>query len=139
MYFSLRIANGVNLTTPITIYPMMILPSETDYDFEEYNGQTYSATFSNTEYGGSYDFVSGEGQGEWGYIASYNGETLPSEWISDRDVYAPNTTPTTGAEVAYKLATPTSFSTTPTPIPLNKGTNVVSTDADDLELKYSVG
>ena len=105
--------------------------------YEEYNGQTYSATFPETVYGGTDEIVGGVGQGEWGYIASYNGETLPSEWISDRDVYAPNTTPTTGAEVAYKLATPTSFSTTPTPILLNAGTNVVSTDADTAAITYT--
>lgn len=39
-------------------------------------------------------------------IASYNGETLPGEWISDRDVYESGTTPTIGAQVVYKLATP---------------------------------
>lgn len=37
-------------------------------------------------------------------IRSYNGETLPGVWISDRDEYAPGTTPTTGALVVYELA-----------------------------------
>lgn len=37
-------------------------------------------------------------------IRSYNGETLPGIWISDRDEYAPGTTPTTGALVVYELA-----------------------------------
>ena len=46
-------------------------------------------------------------------IASYNGETLPGEWISDRDVYAAGTTPTTGAQVVYKLATPQTYQLTP--------------------------
>lgn len=106
--------------------------------YEPYQTPTeYTATFPETEYGGSYDFVSGEGSNEWGYIASYNGETLPSEWMSDRDVYEPNTTPTTGAEVAYKLATPTEISLTPANVELNKGTNVVSTDGDTVQVKYS--
>ena len=39
-----------------------------------------------------------------GYIASYAGETLPGAWISDRDVYAADTLPTTGAQVVYELA-----------------------------------
>ena len=52
LYFSLRIGNGTNLTTPITIYPMMILPSETDYDFAPYQEQTHTATFPDTVYGG---------------------------------------------------------------------------------------
>lgn len=99
--------------------------------------QTYTATFPSTIYGEEYDFVSGEGSSEWGYIASYNGETLPAEWISDRDVYAEGTTPTTGAEVAYKLATPTKIELTPADVELNKGTNVVSTDGDDLSVDYT--
>ncbi len=37
-------------------------------------------------------------------IRSYNGETLPGVWISDRDEYASGTTPTTGALVVYELA-----------------------------------
>ena len=37
-------------------------------------------------------------------IRSYNGETLPGAWISDRDEYVPGTTPTTGAFVVYELA-----------------------------------
>lgn len=37
-------------------------------------------------------------------IASYAGETLPGEWISDRDAYAAGAVPTTGAQVVYKLA-----------------------------------
>jgi hypothetical protein len=43
-----------------------------------------------------------------------------------------------GVQLCYELATPAPFSTTPTPIELNKGNNVVSSDADDLSLKYSV-
>lgn len=99
--------------------------------------ETKTHQYSETIYGGVDDFVSGEGKNEWGHIASYNGETLPGEWISDRDVYAPNTSPTTGAEVVYKLATPTTITNTPEDISLLKGVNVLSTDGDSLELKYS--
>ena len=42
----------------------------------------------------------------YGHIASYNGESLPGMWWSDRDVYSYGTTPTTGAEVVYELAIP---------------------------------
>lgn len=101
--------------------------------------QTKTITFPTTIYGGTDEVVGGTGASTYGYIASYTGETLPGYWISDRDVYAEGTTPTTGAEICYELATPTTFSTTPTPIPLNKGNNVVSSDADDIELTYSVG
>ena len=98
--------------------------------------ETHTHTYSSTVYGGVDDFVSGEGSNEWGHIASYNGETLPGEWISDRDVYAPNTSPTTGAEVVYKLAIPTTITNTPEDISLLKGVNVLSTDGDSIELKY---
>lgn len=44
------------------------------------------------------------GNGTWTlkskpYYASYNGESLIGPWISSIDVYAPGTTPTTGAQV----------------------------------------
>lgn len=40
-------------------------------------------------------------------------------------------------KLTLKLVTPTPFSTEPTPIELLKGTNVVSTDGDSVEIKYS--
>ena len=100
--------------------------------------ETYPATFSDTIYGGNYDFVSGDGSETWGYIASYNGETLPGVWISDRDVYAEGTTPTTGAEVAYELSTPTPIELTGQEIEPLPGINVFSTDGDSLTLKYQI-
>ena len=98
--------------------------------------ETKTHQYSETIYGGVDDFVNGVLSNEWGYIASYDGETLPGEWISDRDVYEPDTTPTTGAEVAYRLATPTTIETSAEEITLLKGTNVLSTDGDSIELKY---
>ena len=53
---------------------------------------------------GSADVVS-----TMGNIASYNGETLSGAWISSMDVYAEGATPTTGAQVVYKLATPVTY------------------------------
>lgn len=67
-------------------------------------------------YSGTLDVTNGVLTAEWGYIASYAGESLPSAWISDRDVYAQGTTPTIGAEVAYELATPTEYQLTPTQV-----------------------
>ena len=43
-----------------------------------------------------------------------------------------------GTEVSYYLATPTTIETSAEEITLLKGNNVLSTDADDIELKYSV-
>ena len=89
---------------------------------------TATLTFGTTVYGGQVDFKTGIVTVEWGYIASYNGETLPSEWISDRDAYEAGTTPTTGAEVAYKLATPTELTLTPALLTMLKGYNNISGD-----------
>lgn len=96
----------------------------------EDNTETASATisFGTTVYGGQVDFKTGNVTVEWGYIASYNGETLPGAWISDRDVYASGTTPTTGAQVAYELATPTTLSLTPDILTMLKNNNSVSGD-----------
>ena len=57
-------------------------------------------------YGGIVDVLNGTVIITHGHIASYNGETLPGVWYSDRDVYASGTTPTIGAEVVYELETP---------------------------------
>jgi len=69
-------------------------------------------------------------------IASYAGETLPGEWISDRDVYVAGTTPTTGAQVVYKLATPITYTLTPQEITSLLGTNNLWADTGDSEVEY---
>ena len=107
----------------------------TPTSYEPYQGDTYDITLPETIYGGTVDAVTGEGSKTWGYIASYNGEPLPGEWISDRDVYAYGTTPTTGAQVAYKLATPESFQATGNQaLPAVAGLNTVYTDGDNLSV-----
>lgn len=101
--------------------------------YEPYQGETSTLTLPETIYGGTVDAVTGVGSKTWGFIASYNGESLPGEWISDRDVYAPGTTPTTGAQVAYKLATPEPFQATGNQaLPAVAGLNTVYTDGDSL-------
>ena len=74
-------------------------------------------------YGGQDEIISGGLKKTWDEIASYNGETLPGEWISDRDVYAPGTTPTIGAQVVYKLAEPVEYQLSPNVITTVKGIN----------------
>ena len=71
---------------------------------------------SGTVFGADAELISGKLLKTWDEIASYNGEILPGEWISDRDVYDPNTPPTTGAQVVYKLATPVEYTFDPTAI-----------------------
>ena len=55
------------------------------------------------QYGFTFDPVVGKLWQTMGHIASYDGETLPGEWQSDRDIYIEGATPSTGAEVIYKL------------------------------------
>lgn len=104
--------------------------------YEPYQpGTTATLTLSETIYGGKVDVVTGMGEKTWGYIASYNGETLPGEWISDRDVYSAGASPTTGAQVAYKLATPEPFQATGNQaLPAVAGLNTVYTDGDSLDV-----
>ena len=103
--------------------------------YEPYQGETSTLSLPETIYGGTVDAVKGEGEKTWGYIASYNGESLPGEWISDRDVYTPETTPTTGAQVAYKLATPEPFQATGNqPLTSLLGYNTIYTNGDSITL-----
>ena len=89
-----------------------------------------------TVYGGTLDVVSGELVVDRANIASYNGETLPSTWISDRDVYAEGATPTTGAQVVYELSTPQTYQLTPTEVKSILGQNHVWADCGGVEVEY---
>jgi hypothetical protein len=73
-------------------------------------------------FGGSVDVVNGVVT-PCPYYASYNGEQLTGEWISDRDVYAEGTTPTIGAQVVNIGATGTPFIVQPTSIKSLDGVN----------------
>lgn len=145
-----------------TAYPMIRLSTESDSTFAPYsnicpitaytegeievgdgdgNTTTHTTTYPSAIYRGSEDVVDGEVVTEWGVIASYSGETLPGEWISDRDEYAPGTTPTTGAQVAYELATPTTSSVTPTNLPIKSlsGYNHIESSTGEMEIEYITG
>ena len=119
-----------------TINEIQLEVGSTPTPYEPYQGNDYTLTLPETIYGGTVDAVTGEGSKTWGYIASYNEEALPGEWISDRDVYAPGTTPTTGAQVAYKLATPESFKISQVSIPSLKGENYFFTNGENMDIIY---
>ena len=72
-------------------------------------------------YGLEFDPIKGKLWKVTEHIASYNGETLPGHWLSDRDTYLEGTTPQTGAEVIYRLADEDiiEYDCTPMVIPLN--------------------
>ena len=135
-YFYVPVDDGKTVDTTIYAFLSYGIENPTDDDYAPYTGTTATLTLPETIYGGTVDAVTGEGSQEWAHIDSYNGEALPGEWISDRDVYAPDTTPTIGAEIAYKLATPTPFQATGNQsLPALPGTNTVYTDADAVRVE----
>ena len=134
-FYSIYLYNTVQWTDqPFTKWQLEVGSTPTPY--EPYQpGTTATLTLPETIYGGVVDAVSGVGSKTWGYIASYNRESLPGEWISDRDVYTSETTPTTGAQVAYKLAAPEPFQATGNQaLPAVAGLNTVYTDGDSLDV-----
>ena len=131
--------NGVHLiyelATPTT---PTITPTEFSNLLAEFgiNGSTITIQLGDTYYGGKLDVVSGV-LSVVPYYASYNGETLVGEWISDRDKYEVGTTPTIGAQVVNIGATPTTIQLTPTAVSSLLGQNNLWADTGDvLEASY---
>lgn len=124
--------------TNVDVFPMIRLASVADPTFEPYNPNSHTTTIPlpSTLYDADVDVTNGSAENRYGYIASYNGETLPGAWISDRDVYTGSNNPTIGAEVCYELATPTTISFTPADVELLEGTNVVSTNGEKVAVTY---
>lgn len=126
-------ATGATYNHDISInYP------STDHDYHSgADNASYPFPLSSTIYGGTLEVETGVLTVTHGLVESYNGETLPSTWISDRDVYAEGTTPTTGAEVVYALATPTTVQLTPAQVTtLLKDNNIFADSGDIVKLIY---
>lgn len=127
---------GAGETSVISKF-MIRLSSITDSSYEPYvSPASYPISLGREVYGGSVDLTTGVLTVTDANIASYNGETLPSTWISDRDVYASGTTPSTGAQVVYKLATPTTVQLTPQEVTTLLGYNNISADTGSVEVTY---
>ena len=94
-------------------------------------------TEAGTVYGGTDEVVGGVLTDEWAEIPSYNGETITEPWMSSMDEYAPGATPTTGAQVVYKLATPITYQLTPTQVAVLAGTNNVWSTGDSVSVTYT--
>lgn len=92
------------------------------------SGDDYTVSLGATYYGGKLGATTGELEVTWENIASYAGETLPGEWLSSLDEYTALGTPTTGAQVVYELATPQTYTLTPTQVKTLLGQNYVSHD-----------
>lgn len=87
-------------------------------------------------YGGSFDVLTGVMTVTMANIESYNGETLPGVWISDRDVYEEGTIPTTGAQVVYELAEPLTYELTPTEVDTLVGKNNIWAITGNVTVTY---
>ena len=91
-----------------------------------------------TVYGGTVDIVSGVLTVDRANIPSYNGETITEPWLSSMDEYTPGATPTTGAQVVYKLATPLTYQLTPQEVDTLMGANNVWSNAGEVTVIYAV-
>lgn len=123
-------------TGTVNVSNLQLEKGETATTFEPYATSSATITLGQTVYGGTVDFKTGVVTITDANIASYAGETLPSTWISDRDAYSSGGTPTTGAQVVYKLATPTTLQLTPAELKLLKNTNNISTNGTSISLGY---
>lgn len=126
------------ISAPRTSFTKMLFRAEDVHDgsFEPYTGTIFTISLGDTRYLAELDVTSGELTVTGGYLASYNGETLPGAWISDRDVYTEGGTPTTGAQVVYELATPVTVQLTATEVALLYAYNTLWADTGDLALTY---
>ena len=108
--------------------------------YEAYNGTTYAVSWQDeagTVYGGVLDVTNGTLTVTHDNIASYNGESINEPWLSSMDVYAPNTSPTIGAQVVYPLITPQTYQLTPTQVRALVGVNNVFNDTNgNTEVKF---
>lgn len=129
--------NPEEMQQDMIFYDIQVELGSTPTAYEPYQEDVYDIALPETVYGGTVDAVAGVGSKIWGYIASYNGESLPGEWISDRDVYSPGTTPTTGAQVAYKLATPEPFKISQASIPSLESENTFFTNGENMDIIYN--
>lgn len=119
----------------ISFYLIAYVGTTAPTTYKPYISQTNTLIPPETVYGGEVDAVTGDGKRTWGIIDNYAGETIPREWISDRDVYSADKNPTVGAQVAYRLAEPVPFTAAGAqPIPALSGTNTLLTDADSVSV-----
>lgn len=97
---------------------------------------TYSMDWTSpagTVYAGSADIVTGDIKAAPEY-ASYNGETLVGPWVSSMDVYDPEGTPTTGAQVVDLGGTMTEYHIAGQDIITLVGDNYVWSDSGDVTI-----
>ena len=82
---------------PGLIYDIQLELNDHATSYEPFCGEVRTLAFPETLYGGEFHPLTGTLTTTHGYIASYDGETLPGAWISSLDTYAEGTSPSTGA------------------------------------------
>lgn len=89
-------------------------------------------------YGGKLDPIRGTLTVTKGFIESYAGEDVGTDWLSSMDVYNAETTltPTTGAQVVYTLETPQIYRVDPIKVATLEGYNNVWSDTGDVAVDY---
>lgn len=122
---------GKDKTANNFVLTPMLCTDDVPASFSPYKGDTYTASFGQTVYGGTLDWSTGILTVTRGQIAAYSGEALPGEWISDRDAYAAGAMPTTGAQVVYELATPITIDLDPENIAALSGVNTLYSNTGD--------
>lgn len=123
----------------VTNYHYQIEIGSAATEYEPYVGNVSEVELpseAGTVYGGELDLMAGTLKVDRANIASYNGESLPGEWISSMDVYSAGATPTTGAQVVYELSNPVVYNLTPVQIEALEGYNAVFADSWSVELAY---
>lgn len=111
-----------------------LIVSTSDIDYMD--GTTTYYNLGRTVYGGTFNVITGVLEVTHGFIESYDGEELPGEWFSDRDVQEDGNSPTTGAQVVYELATPESYQLTGTAMSTVSGRNSYYANCGDVEITY---
>lgn len=117
-------ASGINTTATISNIQIELGTTATTY--EPYRGQTYTADFGETVYGGTLDWATGVLTKTHEYIASYQGESVGDEWISSTGLLS------TGAEVLYRLDEPEVIQLSPQQILAISGLNTIYCDTGDV-------
>lgn len=122
--------DGIGSVFPNVEFQLELGSASTSY--EPYHGNTYTVQIGQTVYGGTLDVGTGTLTVTQAEIESYNGENLPGQWISDRDIYTPGTQPSIGAQVVYALAESQTIQLAPQQIIAFSGTNTLFADAGDI-------
>lgn len=120
---------------PITGFSSVVI---TNVDAESQTA-TVTVSLGSTVYGGTLNLTTGELTVTHANIASFNGETIGEPWISSMDEYVQGGTPTTGAQVVYTLASPTTTTLTAAQLEMVKGYNRISANSGDITVKAYTG